>query len=100
MERLVKIMLFQGWGKHRGTGGMCPPLSSVPPSLKKIIPTLYSFYIVGPEWLKNLYFAYLLVLRAIVKVEPYWKHYQFYTGNKVEDQITRAHVATLIRGAK
>jgi len=54
----------------------------------------------GPVWLKNLYFAYLLVLRAIVKAEPYWRQYQFYTGSKSEDHITRVRVAKLTRAAK
>ncbi len=27
----------------------------------------------GPQWLKNLYFTYLLELRALVKASPYLK---------------------------
>lgn len=55
---------------------------------------------IGPTWLKNLYFAYLLTLRAIVKAEPYWRTYQFYTGSEDEDMETRKEVARLILAAK
>lgn len=54
----------------------------------------------GPSWLKNLYFAYLLTLRAIVKAEPYWKAYQFYTGEEQEDQGAKDLVARLLQAAK
>ncbi|XP_064403284.1 ERO1-like protein alpha [Halichondria panicea] len=54
----------------------------------------------GPGWLKNLYFAYLLVLKAVIKTEPYWQSYQFYTGNKTEDVETRNMVMEIIQAAK
>lgn len=54
----------------------------------------------GPGWLKNLYFAYLLVLRAVTKAEPYWLDYQFYTGNKTEDLRSRELVSQIISAAK
>ena len=63
-------------------------------------PDVIIFCCAGPVWLKNLYFAYLLVLRAIVKAEPYWKQYQFYTGSKVDDHITRIRVTKLTRAAQ
>lgn len=55
---------------------------------------------VGPSWLKNLYFAYLLVLRAVTKMEPYWTIHQFYTGNKTEDAAVNELVLDLIQAAK
>lgn len=36
----------------------------------------------GPERLKNLYFVYLLELRAIIKIAPYLQNELFYTGNE------------------
>lgn len=36
----------------------------------------------GPERLKNVYFAYLLELRAIAKLAPYLQAELFYTGNE------------------
>lgn len=35
----------------------------------------------GPNWLKNLYFVYLLELRALQKASPYLEREEFYTGN-------------------
>uniref|UniRef100_A0A915EK22 Uncharacterized protein n=1 Tax=Ditylenchus dipsaci TaxID=166011 RepID=A0A915EK22_9BILA len=46
----------------------------------------------GPERLKNLYFAYMLELRALVKVAPYMQKGLFYTGNDQEDAETRQSV--------
>ncbi len=68
-------------------------------SLLLLLQDVIIFCFAGPVWLKNLY-AYLLVLRAIVKAEPYWKQYQFYTGSKVDDHITRIRVTKLTRAAQ
>lgn len=35
----------------------------------------------GPQRLKNVYFVYLLELRALVKAAPYFRKELFYTGN-------------------
>ncbi|KYM93926.1 PREDICTED: ero1-like protein [Cyphomyrmex costatus] len=43
----------------------------------------------GPNWLKNLYFTYLLQLRALAKAAPYLVREEYYTGNEVEDEDTR-----------
>lgn len=43
----------------------------------------------GPQWLKNLYFLYLLELRALVKASVYLEDEMFYTGNENEDIDTR-----------
>ena len=34
----------------------------------------------GPNWLRNLYFIYLLELRALAKASPYFEKEEFYTG--------------------
>ena len=43
----------------------------------------------GPQWLRNLYFLYLLELRALVKASVYLEDETFYTGNENEDIDTR-----------
>jgi hypothetical protein len=43
----------------------------------------------GPRRLKNLYFVYLLELRALHKLAPYLHAELFYTGDAVEDEQTR-----------
>ena len=54
----------------------------------------------GPKRLKNLYFAYLVVLRAIIKAEGYWSKSKFFTGNPIEDQQVKQTVLDLISGAR
>jgi ERO1-like protein alpha len=34
----------------------------------------------GPYWLKNLYFVYLLELRALAKAAPYLRKQTYFTG--------------------
>ena len=43
----------------------------------------------GPYWLKNLYFVYLLELRALFKAAPYLERQSFYTGNEANDKDTQ-----------
>ena len=62
-------------------------------------PELCSIY-VGPSWLKNLYFAYMLVLRAIIKTESYWSTHQFYTGNDAQDASVHEQVMLMIQAAR
>lgn len=51
----------------------------------------------GPNWLKNLYFLYLLELRALAKALPYLEHVEFYTGNEPEDWDTQQAVKDLLK---
>lgn len=46
----------------------------------------------GPTWLKNLYFIYLLELRALAKAAPYLLREEYYTGNDEDDKDTRLAV--------
>lgn len=46
----------------------------------------------GPERLKNIYFVYMLELRALVKATPYLRNELFYTSNAKEDIETRAAI--------
>lgn len=36
----------------------------------------------GPNWLRNLYFVYLVELRALVKAAPYLEREEYFTGMK------------------
>ena len=37
----------------------------------------------GPYWLKNLYFVYLLELRALAKAAPYLRKQSYFTGKEI-----------------
>lgn len=50
----------------------------------------------GPYWLRNLYFVYLLELRALTKVAPYLEQQTFYTGKEEEDKETQIAVKELL----
>ncbi|XP_045476396.1 ero1-like protein [Harmonia axyridis] len=50
----------------------------------------------GPNWLKNLYFLYLLELRAIKKAAPLLDKWEFYTGNEREDWDTKMAIKDLM----
>ena len=54
----------------------------------------------GPTWLKNLYFAYSVVLRAITKAAPFWEQEQFYTGDFEDDQQVQELVQALLAKSK
>lgn len=50
----------------------------------------------GPYWLKNLYFAYLIELRALAKAAPFLKHERYFTGNEEEDVEVRKAIDDLL----
>lgn len=50
----------------------------------------------GPHWLKNLYFVYLVEMRAITKALPLWKKWEFYTGHTEEDTKTKEDVVGVV----
>lgn len=50
----------------------------------------------GPERLRNLYFVYLLELRALQKIAPYLDTEMFYTGDERDDEVTRQAVQELL----
>jgi len=47
-------------------------------------------------WLKNLYFIYLLELKAIWKLSPILRSFNFYTGNPEEDTDVSMAVADVL----
>lgn len=54
----------------------------------------------GPVWLQNLYFIYLLELKAIAKAAPYLEQELYYTGNFREDQETRSAIHDFLKVVK
>nr|CAG4642387.1 EOG090X03A4 [Evadne anonyx] len=54
----------------------------------------------GPQRLRNLYFLYLLELRALAKAAPFIEQLDFYTGNAVEDAEVYAAVHDLLHHVK
>lgn len=50
----------------------------------------------GPYWLRNLYFAYLVELRAIEKIAPYLKQELYFTGTENEDKEVQFAVRDLL----
>ncbi|CAL8092134.1 unnamed protein product [Calicophoron daubneyi] len=50
----------------------------------------------GPHRLQNLYFAYLVELRALAKAAPYLRKQFYYTGNPKADDDTRRAVHELL----
>ncbi|KAG0725811.1 Ero1-like protein [Chionoecetes opilio] len=54
----------------------------------------------GPKRLKNLYFLYLLELRALAKAAPYLETLEYYTGNEEEDKDVKMAVKDLLSVVK
>lgn len=56
----------------------------------------------GPRRLKNLYFLYLIELRALSKVLPFFERpgFQLYTGNKSQDVEVKNLLLEILRLAK
>lgn len=50
----------------------------------------------GPYWLRNLYFVYLLELRALSKAAPFLEQQTFFTGSAEEDKDTQIAVKELL----
>ncbi|XP_045785229.1 ero1-like protein isoform X1 [Maniola jurtina] len=50
----------------------------------------------GSNWLKNLYFVYLLEMRALAKAGPYLEREDYFTGNPVEDEETRDAIRNML----
>lgn len=50
----------------------------------------------GPLWLKNLYFAYLVELRALAKAADYLRQEKYFTGADSDDEEVREAVSELL----
>ncbi|XP_026476386.1 ero1-like protein [Ctenocephalides felis] len=51
----------------------------------------------GPHWLRNLYFIYLVELRALSKAAPYLLREEYFTGNESEDKDVKAAITDLLK---
>lgn len=55
----------------------------------------------GPQWLKNLYFIYLVELRALAKVAPYIEKESFFAGvSQRDDEETKTAVVALLNATR
>uniref|UniRef100_A0A336MHH0 CSON001785 protein n=1 Tax=Culicoides sonorensis TaxID=179676 RepID=A0A336MHH0_CULSO len=54
----------------------------------------------GPYWLRNLYFAYLVELRALAKIAPYLEKEQYFTGFETEDHEVKSAIMDLLKVIK
>ncbi|XP_052275217.1 ERO1-like protein beta isoform X2 [Dreissena polymorpha] len=54
----------------------------------------------GPQWLKNLYFTYLVELRALEKAAPYLEQEDYFTGDDEEDVSLKKGIKDLLRVIK
>jgi ERO1-like protein alpha/ERO1-like protein beta len=55
--------------------------------------------VLAPGWLKNVYFNFLMVMRAVTKAAPLWVPQRFHTGNEAQDEEVAAIVTELITAA-
>ena len=51
----------------------------------------------GPQWLRNLYFLYLLELRALAKAAPYLEQEEYFTGNEEEDKEVKLAIHDFLK---
>lgn len=56
----------------------------------------------GPKRLRNLYFLYLIELRALAKILPYFERstFQLYTGQDTQDDQNKKLLLELLHVAK
>ncbi|CAB3377523.1 Hypothetical predicted protein [Cloeon dipterum] len=54
----------------------------------------------GPNWLQNLYFVYLLEMRAIAKAAPYLQREPYFTGDSEEDKMVAKAVEDILKTIK
>lgn len=54
----------------------------------------------GSYWLRNLYFAYLVELRALAKIAPYLEREYYYTGYETEDDEVKKAIRDLLNVIK
>ncbi|GAB0094785.1 Ero1-like protein [Sergentomyia squamirostris] len=50
----------------------------------------------GPHWLRNLYFAYIVELRALAKAAPYLLNETYFTGQSDQDKSVQKAVQDLL----
>jgi Endoplasmic Reticulum Oxidoreductin 1 (ERO1) len=53
-----------------------------------------------PQWIENLYFNYVVVLRAVTKLSDYLGSYTYCSGDPTQDEFTKQKVHSLIAAAQ
>jgi len=53
-----------------------------------------------PQWIENLYFNYVVVLRAVTKLSEYLDTYTYCSGDPTQDIVTKEKVHSLISTAQ
>lgn len=78
--------------------GLVSPNGHWGPNLKEFVARFSpeTTYGEGEKWLRNLYFAYLVELRAIAKVAPYLRNEEFFTGIENSDKEVRLAINDLL----
>ncbi|CAG9834032.1 unnamed protein product [Diabrotica balteata] len=88
--------------KNNGFGGLGKPEAKWGPNLeefqKRFSPENTNGE--GPNWLRNLYFIYLVELRALAKAAPYLEKEGYYTGDEQNDWDTRMAMKDLLKVIK
>ena len=71
--------------------GFCAPPPTWSPNLSEFTRRFHGEQTngMGPYWLRNLYFLYLLELRALSKASAYLAAQKYYTGETEEDVDTQ-----------
>ncbi|KAF4529715.1 hypothetical protein B566_EDAN015344 [Ephemera danica] len=54
----------------------------------------------GPHWLQNLYFVYLLEMRALAKAAPFLEREAYFTGNSEEDKAVSEAAQDILKVIK
>lgn len=78
--------------------GLTAPQGNWGPNLKEFKERFSpeTTYDQGEQWLRNLYFVYLVELRAIAKVAPYLKNEEYFTGIEKTDNEVQLAVRDLL----
>jgi ERO1-like protein beta len=54
----------------------------------------------NPQWIENLYFNYVVVLRAVTKISKFLDTYTYCSGDPTQDEYTKQRVNSLITAAQ
>ena len=72
---------------------------NVPEFKKRFDPA--TTYNQGPQWLKNIYFTYIVELRALAKAAPYLEKELYYAGvSQKDDEETKTIVQAVLNATK
>lgn len=83
---------------EKGLGFAAPPEGEWGPNLEEFQRRFDPSQTMGEStnWLKNLYFVYLLEMRALAKAGPYLEHEEYFTGNDAEDEETQQAIRNML----